>query len=294
MNHAREDSTTRVYRGIFYVCISEKNKDQFKDILRYYLEDNLDSIQRLSKNAEWLSQNQISHDIFAPRECEFTIVEVEKTTDNTNDIWHFVNVANRKLEQLWLPLQSTYGALIQYFDTVLKKNKSAIRSASNMSPDNFDEIYADLDFQIQNIRDILVRKRVKDITKIKIYRETNPMRVLMMWNWVDGSCLSYYSDIGNYWSTATNALDANKAVFYIEDQNGDIIWRVLVAIDTRRKLVRFPVYKKWNINVDLNIYFNEYIKQFAEDFELWINGDEDDVDLIYWESWYVDPKEFIR
>lgn len=63
-----------------------KNKDQFKDILRYYLEDNLDSIQHLPKNTEWLSQNEISHDIFARREREFMITEAEKTTDNSGSI----------------------------------------------------------------------------------------------------------------------------------------------------------------------------------------------------------------
>ncbi len=57
------------------------------------------------------------------------------------------------------------------------------------------------------------------------------MRVLMMGNWVDGSCLSFYSSVGNFWSTAINALDINKSVFYFEDQNGNIIGRVLVAID---------------------------------------------------------------
>lgn len=56
-----------------------------------------------------------------------------------------------------------------------------------------------------------------------MYRETDPMRVLMMGNWVDGSCLSFYSSVGNFWSTAINALDINKAVYYIEDQNGNIV-----------------------------------------------------------------------
>ena len=83
----------------------------------------------------------------------------------------------------------------------------------------------------------------------------------MMGEWVDGSCLKY-GDI-NYWSAIANAVDINKAVFYIKDENGNILGRVLCAITNKGRLIRFPLYHKGQTNIDLDKYFNQYIKEMA-------------------------------
>jgi hypothetical protein len=116
----------------------------------------------------------------------------------------------------------------------------------------------------------------------------------MMGNWVDGSCLSFYNEVWNYWSAITNALEVNKWVFYIEDEMWNIIARVLVCLDNEWKLDIHPMYFKWNIEVDLQKFFDKYIKELA--LQLWIlNGVNwyryDDwvrswVKLLFCEDWY--------
>jgi len=56
-------------------------------------------------------------------------------------------------------------------------------------------MYNDLLFQIQSINDLFRQTKAKEITQIKIYKETDPAKVLMMGNMVDGSCLSFYSTV---------------------------------------------------------------------------------------------------
>lgn len=85
-----------------------------------------------------------------------------------------------------------------------------LKKETKLPPGEFDNLYNDLMLQIQSINSLFKEGKSKEITQIKIYKETDPVKVLMMGNVVDGSCLSFYSTVGNYWSTATNALDINK------------------------------------------------------------------------------------
>jgi hypothetical protein len=127
--------------------------------------------------------------------------------------------------------------------------------------------------------------------------ENDPLRALMMWNWVKWSCLSFYSPVGNYWSAITNAVDVNKRVCYIEWKIGDswvLLWRVLIAIDEDRRLMRFKMYyAKDGINVDLNKHFNKYFLDLAKKMWLEINGDQYNVKLIEWEEWYKDGTVYL-
>lgn len=66
--------------------------------------------------------------------------------------------------------------------------------------------------------------------KIIIEREQDPLRVMMMGNCVNGSCLAFDNSIGNYYSTAANAIDANKAVFYLYNEKNELLGRVLTTI----------------------------------------------------------------
>ena len=90
-----------------------------------------------------------------------------------------------------------------------------------------------------------------------------------MGNRVDGSCLSYYSNIGNFWSVATNAVEVNKPVFYIYDQDGNMIGRLLAAITDNKQLIRFShIYTKGNVQVDLDTHMNTYLREFAQHNQL--------------------------
>lgn len=116
----------------------------------------------------------------------------------------------------------------------------------------------------------------------------------MMGNWMDGSCLTYWSANSCYWSTAVNALDINKAVFYIEDSDGEIIGRVPVAIDDNGDIVRFLLYTKGDVNRSLSLYFNTYIRELASLCGLGINGDLEKVRLLNGEAWHENPVREIK
>lgn len=94
---------------------------------------------------------------------------------------------------------------------------------------------ADIQFQFESMLEIdNQEKNSKNIytkhKKVIIEREQDPLRVLMMGNCVNGSCLAFDSSAGNYYSTAANAIDANKAVFYLYNEKNELLGRVLVTV----------------------------------------------------------------
>ncbi len=275
------------------------NKDQFKQILQHAINNPHSTwdISVLEKNQKWLNSEKIGNKnmkLWQERnEQKYTIWESNWKVDKTKNIEHFVNIANIKLELLGLKAQENSGNLVNYFNSEVKKNIETLRKNSKLSVKEFETLYNDLILQVQSLNNLFKESKAKTITSITIYKETNPVKVLMMGNVVDGSCLNFYSIVWNYWSTATNALDINKWVFFIEDQSGNIIGRVLTAIDNEWKLLRFRTYVKWNIEVNLSNYFNEYIKSLAEKIWLKLNGDIRKVDLLNGKKWYEDPVEMI-
>ncbi len=228
---------------------------------------------------KWLSRNEKVYDIEEEGGVE------EKTDNIPERISHHLKVANEKFEILeikdekWNLAQfKTHWKLIDYFDTKLKTQEDKYRGYHT---------FADLAFQIKAIKDLLKTKRAKKVSKIKIYHELEPLKIAMMWNWVDNSCLSYYSSVWNYWSAITNALEVNKWVFYIEDEHGNVIARVLVWIDDEGGIDVHPMYFKWNIGIDLNRYFNEYIEDLIT--KMWhknLKWYRLDVELLFCDDWY--------
>ena len=129
------------------------------------------------------------------------------------------------------------------------------------------------------------------IIKLSIEKELDPIKVTMMWNWVDNSCLSfYYWDTSESWSVITNAIDVNKWIFWIKWNDWEIIWRVLVFIDDNWNIWRWKMYYKGNLGRTLNVdkYFNDYLNELVESGNFWKNWDEQQVLLIEWEDWYKD------
>ena len=77
-------------------------------------------------------------------------------------------------------------------------------------------------------------------------------------------------------------------MYYIEDGNGVLLARVLVAIDENNRLMRFKMYFAKNIDVDLNKFFNKYYLDLAEQMQLKINWKQEDLEKIESEKWYQD------
>lgn len=245
----------------------------------YNRTENQESLEQILKNkAEiWLSRNEKVYDIETKSNKE------EKADNISEKIIHYLKVANEKLKLLeikdekWRYVQfTTHWKLIEYFDTKLKKEK-----------EKYDKsLFADLELQIGEIKKLLKANKAKKVSKIKIYHELEPLKISMMWNWVDGSCLSYYSTVWNYWSAITNALEVNKWVFYIEDEQWEVIARVLVWIDNNWELEIHPIYYKWNVWIDLKKYFDEYINNLISELWLMKHGDRDNVKLLFCDDWY--------
>ena len=260
-----------------------KSYDWSWDILKKYpysRKENKEFLEETlgKKKQVWLSRNE--------QEFEVENREQKEENDNTQErINHHLKVANEKLEMLEIKQKfNDPGKITNFFDTKLKKED-----------EKYDRtFFSDLKFQIDEIKKLLKTNKSRKISKIKIYHELNPLKITMMWNLVDGSCLSFYSELWNYWSVITNSLEVNKWVFYIEDEKLNIIARVLVCLDNEWKLDIHPMYFKWNIEVDLQKIFDEYIKELA--LQLWIlNGINwyryDDwvrsrVKLLFCEDWY--------
>ena len=279
-----------------------KNKDQFKKILLHAIHGERSSILDTPATQEWTTSLStripgITKEGFAHwLEKNEKMIQIGAWAEKANlskDLIHFTTIANTKLKTMGLQEQADAGKLVNYFDTFVKPKVAELKWKSSLDATIFDTFYADLLLQVQSIKNVQKTWKAKEITSITIYRETNPLNVTMMWNWVDGSCLSFYSSVWNYWSAATNALDINKGVFYIKDQTGNIIGRVLTAIDDHGKMLRFHLYKKWNIEIDLDTHIDTYLKEIAQKSGLWLNGDIEKVKLLNGDDWYRDPvREF--
>jgi hypothetical protein len=116
----------------------------------------------------------------------------------------------------------------------------------------------------------------------------------MMWNWVDGSCLSFYSSVWNYYSAISNAIDVNKWVYYIKDEKWNILWRCLITIWNDGKLSRYRMYYNWNVWAPIDDLFDEYVKELWDKLWLEVNWEESEVQNIECDHWYKDGIKNVR
>ena len=243
------------------------------------------NVSRLNKHLNkeqiwiWLSDNLRSFDIDYS-EKEKLLIENKITNLRKKIIINIITLNKKywfnfeyKFEKIW--------DLINYFEINIKQFSKEIKIKSL-------ERYKNIENSIKELKELLKENKSKSIKKIFIEKESDFFDILMMWNYVDDSCLSYYSPTKNYWSCITNLIDVNKWVFYIKEWNWNIIWRVIVAIDNKKRLLRFPLYVSWNVWIDLNYYFNLYLSDLAEEMWLKLWWKSDRVELIEAEKRYTD------
>lgn len=251
-------------------------------------------------NQKWLNENlnPEQQKIWLDKNrAEFEIKNNSEELENNSseNIAHHIRVANDKINEI-----NSFGfefnnfdnlsELEKYFNETIKKQKSQIKQKTG------NNIFEDLEFQIKSAKEILQKSKNQKspkIQKVIIEREQNPLKVMMMWNCVNWSCLSFYNNIGNYYSTVANAIDANKAVFYIYNQENQIIARVLATIGQDRKLTRYKMYYSWWNYSNLNDIFNKYFLDLANRMNIKINWDENQVENIESEAWYRDWEYYI-
>jgi len=249
--------------------------------------------EKLSKEQQeiWLSKNEIKIDL-ENKEIKNKDLENWNKEDNLKQniearINHHLEVAIRKIEdinKLWFEFKTKWfdwWKLVNYFNWTINKEKNKIKEKN-------ENLYEDLKLQTKLIEELFIKRKAKKANSITIYKEQDPLKTLMMWNWVEGSCLSYYNKVKNYYSVISNTIDVNKWVFYIRNEKWELLWRCLVTIWNDKKLSRYKMYYSWNVNIPIDSYFDEYIKSLAKKMWLKLNWDEDEVKNIECDDWYPD------
>ncbi|MBP9812127.1 hypothetical protein KBC86_01985 [Candidatus Gracilibacteria bacterium] len=257
---------------------TEKNKN--------WLKDNLTPAQQqiwLAKNRKVIERNT-NHD---EKNSEVTLQENKEIR-----IKNHIEVAIKKIQEintLGYHFQTDFtdkGELKKYYNTVLKKEKESIKSKEVGVI-----LYADLKFQIDAIVELdknVTGGEKREISRVIIEKELDPLKCLMMGNWVDGSCMSFYSSVGNYYSAISNTIDANKGVYYIRDERGTLLGRCLITLGNDGKISRYKMYYSGNVSAPIDTYFDKYTANLAQKMDMELNGAENEVEEIECDAWYKD------
>ena len=278
------------------------NKKQITDLLKKYLIGKLDNLSELKhfdteKNKKWLNNNLSKNQkkIWLKsnkKEINLDLNNSEKVDNTFDKVKNFFDIAVNKIillnEEYSLELKEKFKKpweIVEYFNSHIKKKENEILKLERK---NDTQLYEDLKLQINAIQDSFKTKKAIKVKSLIIEKELNPLKSLMMWNWVDNSCLDYYSTVWNYWSSITNSIDVNKWVFWIKTWDWKIIWRVLVSIDDGWNIIRSKMYYSWNTDINLNKYFNDFLNEIVDRWKFWKKWNEKKVSLIEWEKWYKD------
>jgi hypothetical protein len=133
--------------------------------------------------------------------------------------------------------------------------------------------------------------RLTNGRRIRLYFETEPLRVLQMGNYF-GTCLS--ADGINAFSTVTNAWEQNKRVLWARDaETGAFLARKLIGINTDGALVGFFTYvasEKLGDNTkvqEMRMAIRGYLHDFAERCHL-TQAETGTVPTLFLKRWYDD------
>lgn len=284
------------------------NKRQINKLLLDYLTwkfDNLEDLNqyKTSRNIDWLDRNlsKEQQEIWHSKNRKEILLEDEIDGNNEDVSWneniesrinnHIENIIKdiSQLNEFWFEFEINFEnkwELKKYFNTVMKKQEEEIKSKIGDS-----NLYEDLKFQMNAISKLETQNSsqyAKKSSSIIIEKELDPINSLMMWNWVDNSCLSFYSNVWNYYSAISNTIDANKWVYYIRNENWVLLGRCLITIWSDKKLSRYKMYYSGKVDDPIDEYFDEYTKDLAKRLWLELNWDQDNVRNIESDFWYKD------
>ncbi len=290
------------------------NKKQFHEILKKYLEGEFDDISQMNqfktpKNQKWLSENlnEEQQKIWLSKNRKEYNFEKNESKENSfeKERQHHIRVINDKIREIgrlglvfeeftgewWAHLEEHIKGILYYEEAFIRFHW-------------WKHLFDDIRFQLESIKKIDEQEKIykqnsienRILTKHKkiiIEREQDPLRVMMMGNWVQWSCLAFESSTWNYYSTAANAIDANKAVFYLYNEKNELLGRVLTTIWQDQKLTRYKMYYAKFPEHWLDKIFDDYIKTLAEKMDIDINGGQYEVQNIESEEWYKDGEQRI-
>ncbi len=260
-------------KKLLQIYLEKNTFPQNKDLFNSYPfneQANIDWLEKQTFNKEkWFNENKKTINVKSG--------DIEKLKEKR--IGKYFKIANEKLSLLELNKQEDYTKLLNFFKTLKKENFK-----------DKENIFKDLVTQINGIYTYLRNSKTQKSNEIIIYQELNPIKICLMGNLVDNSCLSFYNPTANFYSCFSNAIDINKSVFYIKSKN-KIIGRVLCAFTKEGKLVRFELYEKGVNIVDLDNYFNIYINDLANKCKIELNKGKisgSSFEDLVCEEWYYD------
>ena len=252
-------------------------------LIREHLLSNTYPFKRIPKAYPWNDENNQAWLKRIPN--SFWLKEFEKKYSLTIEDFKEDNVEQRiehHLKQSQDILNKLGIKLIKItLDEIEKQFKIIKEEQKN------ENLLQDLKTQINAIKSLTGQvESKKDLLgeKIIITSEFDPLEILQMGNYVTGSCLNSYGS--NYWSTIVNACEVNKKVLWAKNHKGEVLARLLIAVDEDKRIVRFPIYYTTNIKMDR--FFNNYIIELAKKCKFGINGDSNKVLRIFDAGWYTD------
>lgn len=260
--------------------------DKVLETYPYTLDKNRERLKKLRSRTrkQWFAENKQQIEIWS---------WTSEVSNHSQRISHHYDIAIHKWEELFSRHSSTTSfptVQLSTLDTAWKFVNFVDSELKKLWLEG-DDLYQDILVQVNSMKQLFQEQAEEKntVTSITISHELNPLNICMMWDWVEGSCLAKSSWTGNNYSVFTNALEVNKSVFYIRDQNGGIIGRVLVAIDRSKKVLRFPMYYS-GTSIDLDPYFDTYLEDLVEKSKLSMWWKVWSVDILICESRYKDPQ----
>ncbi|MBT6775076.1 hypothetical protein HOA91_06945 [Candidatus Woesearchaeota archaeon] len=272
---------------IIYNKIKSSGREVCKELcfklIQEYLLSNTYPFKNIPKAYPWNDENnqawlkQLPTPFWLKKfEKEYRITAEDLGEDNTEQrIKHHLEQAKDILNKLGVKLtDQTIKEIEEQYKTLTKKSEEK-------------DLLNDLKTQINALKSLSGQEEErKGIIggKITIASEFDPLEILQMGNYVNGSCLNTYG--ANYWSTIINASEVNKRVLWAKNHKGDVIARLLIAVDEDKRIVRFPTY--YATSLKLERFFDYYIIELAKKCGFGINGDKNKVLRIFDGGWYAD------
>lgn len=120
--------------------------------------------------------------------------------------------------------------------------------------------------------------------KIIVTSEEDPIKTLQMGECVNNSCLSLSGS--NAFAVIANAVDINKKIAWIKDENDNILGRILMAITEDGKLVGFRAFAN-DPRIDINPAIKDFLNAYAQEIGTEVANEGKVAELITF-RWYND------
>lgn len=230
---------------------------------------------QLEENQEWLEQNGFQYEDLAGFEEETYEVEAEQSLEKT---------INNKREELLDEMQGLADELgnydVQTVEDVEQLRDQVERPSDAEEQEVYDELFKEKIDEYRGIED-----QVEGVPDEITVRPAEPLEAMQMGSHFTNSCLAIGKSNG--WSAAANALDANKQVLYAEDEDGEVVGRLLTAVTEDGRLEDYKVYN--NSAADIDDPMDEYVDRFADHLGLERVPEDErvkDVEVLAAEDWY--------